>query len=143
MVNRFSQDRVQQEIKYIAEHVNEKVHSMFISDLNFGMLPGDTDTANAIADIKEKYNYPHRIISTTGKNNKERIIKSIKSLNGALSLSMSVQSLDQEVLTNIRRQNISTKEMLGLMPTIKEFRAYVLNVKRPLTVQEQRMASDD
>ena len=120
-VNRFSKDRVKQEIEYIAKHVNEKVHSMFISDLNFGMLPDDIDTANVIAGIKEEYNYPHRIISTTGKNNKKRIIESIKSLNGSLSLSMSVQSLDQDVLTNIRRQNISTDEMLGLMPTIKEY----------------------
>ena len=121
MVNRFSQERVKEEIEYISQHVNPKVHSMFISDLNFGMLPGDIDTADTIADIKEKYGYPHRIISTTGKNNKERIIKSIKSLNGSLSLSMSVQSLDEDVLTNIRRENISTTQMLGLMPTIKEY----------------------
>ena len=56
----------------------------------------------------------------TGKNNKERIIDSIKSLNGSLALSMSVQSLDEGVLKNIQRDNISVDRMLGLAPTIKE-----------------------
>lgn len=120
-VNRFSKKRIKDEIYYIAKHVKKNVHSMFISDLNFGMLPGDLETSNTIAEIKKKYNYPHRIISTTGKNKKETIIESIKSLSGSLSLSMSVQSLDENILKNIRRQNISTEEMLGLIPTIKDY----------------------
>ena len=119
-VNRFSQDRVKQEIEYITKNVKKNVHSLFISDLNFGMIPGDLDTCNVLAKMQEQYNYPQKILSTTGKNNKERIIKSVESLNGILSLSMSVQSLDENVLKNIQRSNISTDEMLGLMPTIKK-----------------------
>lgn len=119
-VNRFSPERVKNDITYIAKHVSEKIHTLFITDLNFGMLPGDLETSNMLAEVKKKYNYPHRILSTTGKNNKERIIKSVESLGGALSLSMSVQSLDENVLKNIRRSNISTEQMLGLMPTIKK-----------------------
>jgi len=119
-VNRFSTERIKEDIEYIAKHVPTNIHTLFITDLNFGMLPGDLETSNTIAKMKEKYNYPHRILATTGKNNKERIIKSVESLNGILSLSMSVQSLDENVLKNIRRSNISTDEMLGLMPTIKK-----------------------
>lgn len=40
---------------------------MFISDLNFGMIPGDLDTCNAIKDVQQKYNYPHKLLTTTGK----------------------------------------------------------------------------
>ena len=121
MVNKFSTNRVKDEIEYIAKHVKKNIHSMFISDLNFGMLPGDLETSELIAKSMEENKFPHRIISTTGKNKKERIIESIKSLNGALSLSMSVQSLDENVLKNIRRQNISVDKMLELAPTIKEY----------------------
>ena len=119
-VNRFSTERIKNDVEYIAKHVPTNIHTLFITDLNFGMLPGDIVTSNTIAAMKEKYNYPHRILSTTGKNNKERIIKSVESLGGILSLSMSVQSLDENVLKNIRRSNISTDQMLGLMPTIKK-----------------------
>lgn len=120
IVNRFSTERIKSDVEYIASHVPKNIHTLFITDLNFGMLPGDLETSNTIAKMKEKYNYPHRILSTTGKNNKERIIKSVESLSGILSLSMSVQSLDETVLKNIRRSNISTDQMLGLMPTIKK-----------------------
>ena len=82
------------------------------------MIPGDLETCDFIAESQKKYNYPHKIIATTGKNKKEQIIESIKRLNGSMVLYMSVQSLDDEVLSNIRRDNISAQKMLELAPTI-------------------------
>ena len=120
MVNRFSKQRTTDEINYIATHVKKNVHSMFISDLNFGMIPGDIETCNSITNVQEKYNYPHKLLTTTGKNNKKKIIESIKSLSSSLSLSMSVQSMDDQVLKNIKRDNISKDVMLELAPVIKE-----------------------
>jgi len=119
-VNGFSLERVFSDLRYIAEHVPEKAHSLFISDLNFGMIPRDQEICNYIAEIQKKYEYPKEIHSTTGKNNKEKIIQNIKSLKGALKLWMSVQSMDQEVLANIRRANISVEHALALAPAIKE-----------------------
>jgi hypothetical protein len=85
------------------------------------MIPGDLETCNAITDIQKKYGgYPLKILTTTGKNKKEQVIESIKSLHGSLALSMSVQSLDENVLKNIKRDNISADKMLALAPTIKE-----------------------
>ena len=120
MVNRFSKERTIAEINYIATHVKKTVHSMFISDLNFGMIPGDIETCNAILDVQNKFDYPHKLLTTTGKNNKKKIIESIKSLSSSLSLSMSVQSMDNQVLKNIKRDNISKDVMLELAPVIKE-----------------------
>ena len=120
MVNRFSKERTKSEINYIANHVKKNVHSMFISDLNFGMIPGDLETCKAIQEIQEKFDYPHKLLTTTGKNNKKKIIESIKSLSDSLSLSMSVQSMDDQVLKNIKRDNISKEVMLELAPVIKE-----------------------
>ncbi|QLH02214.1 radical SAM protein [Nitrosopumilus cobalaminigenes] len=121
LVNKFSKERVRSEILYIAKKVPSNTHSLFISDLNFGMIPGDLDTCNIIAETQEKYDYPHKILSTTGKNQKEKIIQSIRRLNGTMALSMSVQSMDEQVLTNIKRQNISVDKMIGLAPVIKEY----------------------
>ena len=120
-VNRFGKQRVKDELDYIAKHVKENIHSLYISDLNFGMLPGDLETCNSIVEIQEKYHYPEKINATTGKNNQERIIESIKSLNGTMLMSMSVQSMDEQVLTNIKRANISAEKMVELSPTIHEY----------------------
>ena len=120
-VNKFSSKRVKEDINYIATHIPENVHTLYISDLNFGMYAGDLETCNAIHDVQQKYGYPKKILATTGKNQKEKIIESIKRLNGTMALSMSVQSMNDEVLSNIRRPNISVEKMLELAPTIKEY----------------------
>lgn len=118
-VNRFSIERVKAEINYIGEHVSKHIHTMYISDLNFGMFPWDLETCKAIKEIRDKYSYPHFISSNTGKNAKERIINAIKELDGSLQLMMAVQSTDQRVLTNIKRDNISVDHMMALSPSIR------------------------
>ena len=119
-VNQFSIERVQNEIGYIAEHIPKNTHSLHISDLNFGMYPRDIEICESLAQIQQKYNYPKYIKCTTGKNQKDKIIKAIKKLNNSLRVTMSVQSLDPEVLNNIRRDNISVDHMLALYPALKE-----------------------
>ena len=119
-VNNFSLDRVKNELEYIAKHVPEKIHNMTISDLNFGMWPRDLEICDIIGKVQKEYGYPRLIQSTTGKNKKERIIESVKKLDGALRVMMSVQSMDKQVLGNIRRENISVDTMIDLAPAIKE-----------------------
>jgi len=119
-VNNFSITRVQSEIQYVAEHIPKNTHSLHISDLNFGMYPRDIEICESLAKIQEKFDYPKYIKCTTGKNQKDKIIKAIKRLNSSLRVTMSVQSLDSNVLNNIRRDNISVDHMLALYPAIKE-----------------------
>jgi tRNA A37 methylthiotransferase MiaB len=119
VINSFSLERVYSDIDYIMKHVSKKMHDMEISDLNFGMYPRDIKICQHIAERKKTYDFPHNIHVTTGKNNKERIIKAIECLSSSIRLCMSVQSLDTEVLKNIRRANISVDEMMGLAPAIR------------------------
>ena len=119
-VNNFSIKRIKGDMKYIAEHVPENTHSLHISDLNFGMYPRDMEICESLAEIQQQYDYPKFIKCTTGKNQKEKIIKAIKKLNNSLRVTMSVQSLDSNVLNNIRRDNISVDHMLALYPALKE-----------------------
>jgi len=119
-VNKFSISRVRDELQYIAKHIPKGTSSMIISDLNFGMIPGDLQICDEIAIVQKEYNWPKSIQATTGKNSKEQIIEATSKLNGALRLTMSVQSMDQDILTNIKRQNISLDQMLELAPTLKK-----------------------
>ena len=119
-INHFSIERVQSDIEYIAEHTPKNTHSLHISDLNFGMYPRDLEICESLAKIQQKFNYPKYIKCTTGKNQKDKIINAIKKLNNSLRVTMSVQSLDPDVLHNIRRDNISVDHMLALYPALKE-----------------------
>lgn len=119
-VNQFSLERVYSDIKYIATHVPQNTHNLMISDLNFGMMPRDLEICDYIVDTRQKYGYPEQVHATTGKNKKERIIEAIKRLSGSLRIWMSVQSMDEEVLRNIRRDNISTEHMIALGPSLKK-----------------------
>ena len=119
-VNQFGLERVSSELDYIGNHVAENIHSLHISDLNFGMYPRDLDICDNIVDTQKRYDYPTRVLSTTGKNKKDQIIKAIEKLNGTMSLTMSVQSMDEQILQNIKRSNISVDQMLALEPAIKK-----------------------
>jgi radical SAM superfamily enzyme YgiQ (UPF0313 family) len=119
-VTSFGLERVIDELNYITNHKHEKTHNMIFSDLNFGMYPRDREISKHLAKLQTEHNYPDFIYISTGKNQKEKIIEAIKTLKDSMPLWMSVQSLDQNVLKNIRRDNISTDQMLALQPAIKD-----------------------
>ena len=119
-VNNFSLDRVRSELLYIVKHVPETTKSLLISDLNFGMIPRDLEICDYISELQNEFDYPKQIHATTGKNSKARIIEAVKRLNGALRLWMSVQSMDKDVLLNIKRQNMSLEQTMAIIPVIKE-----------------------
>jgi len=119
-INRFSLERVKADLDYIVKKIPSNTHSLYISDLNFGMYPRDKEICRYISEMKKKYNYPLKIDTNTGKNSKEKIIDAIKVLDGSLQILMSVQSTDSQILANVRRDNISVDQMIALAPTIKE-----------------------
>ena len=119
-VNQFSMERVISEINYIGKNIPNETSMLMIADLNFGMMPRDKSICEAIAEIQKKYNYPKYIECSTGKNSKDKIIDALKILNGALRMNLSVQSTEESVMVNVKRANISTEQMLALVPTLKE-----------------------
>jgi radical SAM superfamily enzyme YgiQ (UPF0313 family) len=118
-IRKYNRSRIDEDVHYIGNKIAEtaKSHSrrdLFIADSNFGMYPSDVDTARALAETKEKYAWPDYINVATGKNAKERVIETARLLDGSLRLSGSVQSLDPEVLGNIKRKNISPEQLVDL-----------------------------
>ena len=76
------------------------------------MYTEDIEFCKVIAAVKEKYDYPHHLQVSTGKNQQERIIECADLLKGSLRLGASVQSLDAEVLRNTKRSNISYQALI-------------------------------
>ena len=119
-VKSFSVERVKAELLYIAERIDPKLQkTLFISDLNFGMLKRDLEIADIIAEISSTMNYPKYIDATTGKNSKDRIIRAVEKLSGSLQMTMAMQSTDPVVLENIKRDNIRLEDYTAIMPSLK------------------------
>ncbi len=109
-VNKVSVARLEAELTYIAQRHNGKY--LFIADTNFGMYPEDVEFCKIMAEIKERYHFPLYLQVSTGKNQKARAIECAELLKGSLRFSAAVQSLDDEVLANIKRSNISYKQLI-------------------------------
>ena len=90
------------------------------ADLNFGMYARDAGICNDIALVKERYGYPQYIDTTTGKNSKKRVISNIEKLASTLGMSMSIQSITDEVLRNIKRENMRLDDFLELKPALQK-----------------------
>ena len=118
-INSFSNIRIKNDLEYIAKHIPIGMHSMHISDLNFGMYPKDIEVCNIIKNIQNEYKFPKYVKVTSGKNKKEKIIEAIKILGNSTFMAMSVQSMNQDVLSNIKRDNISSDQLVSLGPALK------------------------
>src|SRR5690349_5333812 len=108
-VHNFSEERVKEEIAYVARRVHEACPSMGtlrIADSNYGMFERDVAISAYIGLMQKEYGWPTFIDATTGKNRPERIIKSLENVSGALVLYQAVQSLDERTLKNVKRSTI-------------------------------------
>src|ERR1019366_888196 len=122
-VNHFSIERVKAELDYIAAAVQRApnlISNLMFADPNFAMYERDYEIVEHIERIQQRQNWPRSIFASTGKNKKERIAKALRKLNGSISMWMSVQSMDSVVLQEIKRDNISTSQMMALASVYQE-----------------------
>ncbi len=108
-VHNFSKERICEEVEYIAQRIKQyspRMGTLRIADSNYGMFERDVELSSFIGEMQRKYKWPTFIDATTGKNRPERIIKSLEQVGGALVLYQAVQSLDDDVLRNVKRQTI-------------------------------------
>jgi radical SAM superfamily enzyme YgiQ (UPF0313 family) len=111
-VHYFDKERLKAEIEYIARRITELSPSqgtLRIADSNYGMFERDIELSAHIGAMMKQYGYPKYIDATTGKNRPDRILRSVEKASGALLVYQAVQSLDDNVLRNIKRQNIQLK----------------------------------
>jgi len=118
-IYRNNQEKVSTELNYIGskmQQVRDKGgrNDLWLVDSNFGMYNEDLETCKAIAECQTKYHWPEYIQCDTGKNNKPRVLSAARLVKGAMRLSGSVQTLDDDVLKNIKRSNISGDGLMQL-----------------------------
>lgn len=113
-VNQFEIDRLMAEVKWFADN---KIEYVFCCDANFGILPRDVDIAGRVAATKQATGYPHALSVQNTKNATERAYATQKILSDAglnKGVALSMQSIDETTLKNIKRDNISLDTYLEL-----------------------------
>ena len=114
-INMFSIERIGEEIDYIASRASSHgIVNLHLADTNFGMYPRDRDICEALYKTNKSLGWPRQIMSTTGKNNKERVIDITNIMGNIFSVNMSVQSMDPQVLSNIKRDNIKLEDYMAV-----------------------------
>jgi len=119
-INKFSEDRIKEEIEYIGKKASTLgITNLHIADTNYGMYPRDREITSALLESNIKYKWPMSIMSTTGKNQKERVIDITNMLGNMFAVNMSAQSMNKEVLKNIKRENISLDDYRDINKHLK------------------------
>lgn len=109
-ISKSSIERKKAELEYIAER-SIHARTLLITDSNFGMFNDDITYCEAINQVRKTTGFPEYIHCTTGKNKKENVLKCNELVGGILRLTASVQSLDEQVLENVARTNISLESI--------------------------------
>lgn len=111
-LTRKSPEVFEKEMEVIATKTKATV--LLLADSNFGMYPQDVEISRMMKSCQERHGYPLYVSVSTGKNAEENILACVDILGDSLPLTASVQSLDPEVLKNIKRQNVSAEKLIGM-----------------------------
>jgi len=111
----FNMEIVKEELKYIASRARN-TNILNLADANFGIIQRDIEIAEHIADLSEKVGYPRKFNTNWAKNQPDlfKISKILKNSN----LIISLQSLDDHVLDNVKRKNIKLSIFRDIMHKI-------------------------
>ncbi|MBS13533.1 MAG: hypothetical protein CME19_18280 [Gemmatimonadetes bacterium] len=107
-VYRFDLDRLFAEIDWFASH---QIEYVFCADANFGILPRDLDIAEYAAKVRLETGYPQGLSVQNTKNATDRAYQVQKILSDAglnKGVTLSLQSIDETTLKEIKRDNISS-----------------------------------
>jgi len=111
-VKKFDLERVCNELEWIGR---QSIGFVSIADANFGIFPErDNIIADKLIDIQHRYGWPKSYTISWAKNQKKEVLDIVKRLvnNGARQgLTVSVQSLNNNVLENIKRKNMAINQI--------------------------------
>jgi hypothetical protein len=111
-VKQFDLNRVFADIEWMGEH---ECDWMSITDANFGMFVERDDLiVEKVIETQDRFGYPRRMGLSWAKNQKADVVKLAKKLTARgfnNGLTLSVQSLDDHVLTEIKRKNLEINKL--------------------------------
>jgi radical SAM superfamily enzyme YgiQ (UPF0313 family) len=109
-IRSFSRERLREELECLAFHGADTV---VLCDANFGMLPADEEFIADLIATRDKYGCP-RSIETSWAKNKSRVfrdvVRKMKSAGLKSSFTLALQSLNDDALRSMNRQNMKLNE---------------------------------
>jgi hypothetical protein len=119
-VRKFSDARIRSEIDWFSD---KKLGLINNADANFAQYERDIDIVRYMVEKKNQTGYPNKFRASYAKNNHERVYRATKLLSAAnmsKGATISFQSLDDNVLTAIKRKNIKWDNFKEIMKRYRE-----------------------
>ncbi len=114
-IRKFPLERIYAEIDWISEH---KIYGLGAADSNFGMFSRDAEITDKIVAAKAATGYPVKLQTSYEKNSSKNVFDigmKLEKARMSKGITLSFQSMTDEVLENIGRKNISTEFFSELM----------------------------
>jgi putative methyltransferase len=105
-VRQFHDDQVFADIDYFGR---QRIPNLFICDANFGILPRDEEIAHRLAAARRKFGYPQQVRVNFAKNSNDRVFEISRIFSEhemLMGTTLSMQSMDMDVLAAVERSNI-------------------------------------
>ncbi|NUR05151.1 MAG: radical SAM protein [Streptomyces sp.] len=121
-VNKFEEERIKDEIKWISEH---GYSALMIADANWGLSPRDIALSEYIVECSEENGYPLIVHMAAAKNRPERMAEITEIfVRGGLMVSqpISLQTMNDSTLEMVDRKNIREETYIGLQRLLREKR---------------------
>lgn len=111
-IKKFPMPKVLQELTWMAE---KKIDYVTVADANFGVFTDrDLEVTEKLVELQNEYGYPKVVDATWYKNSSDEILEIVKKFISSgfnRGLTLSVQSMDMEVLTEIKRRNMEISDL--------------------------------
>lgn len=119
-IKKFPVPKVYQEIEWLGKN---KIEYIFVADANFGVFPErDSEIVDIMLEVQATYDYPKVFNANWHKNSKQNVIPIVKKLtsNGMnRGMTLSVQSMDTDVLKAIERKNMDMSHLKDMFDLIE------------------------
>lgn len=107
-VRGFDLERIRGEIDYLEAYAKNR--TIRLTDENWGILPRDLEIAKYIASKRVQSGYPTAFRSYTHKDVNDTIKGITLALSDLIPVNVSVQTLSESVVENIKRKNVSLEK---------------------------------
>ena len=118
-VKKFELSKIKDELNWLGKN---EIDYVFVADANFGIFKDrDSEIVEMIKATQSKYDYPKVFNCQWHKNSKHDVIKLAKRLtqdSQNRGLTMSVQSMTESVLEEIKRKNMDSSHLESMFETI-------------------------
>lgn len=117
---KFSLERVFADLDYVARY-GKDFSELYFCDANFGILKRDVDIAQHIRKLYDETESFSSVIVYWSKAAQPHMIEIGKALGHLTTTYVAFQSLDENVLSAMKRKNINTEKLLHLIQSLKQY----------------------